>query len=210
MGYIDTYDSAAEAAADRTQQKELLTALAAWDRALRRDECGAWTIIGKQGSIHTWGDGKSWVLFVACRSGLHWTYTKRRLSFCSVTQDCDDEGCLRLRQLPTPEQANVIRDVLGIQKRREVSAAELERLKAFAFAKKPRYETSAEQNIALDDRQAPPTPTPDQTPILLPSRRPQCVFTLRTSWRRTDDHGVAGSACAHPGGAPGNTRVSFG
>jgi hypothetical protein len=71
MGYIDTYDSAAEAAADRTQQKELLTALNAWDRALRRDECGAWTIIGKQGSIHSWGDGKSWVLFVACRSAQH-------------------------------------------------------------------------------------------------------------------------------------------
>jgi hypothetical protein len=45
MGYIDTNDGAAEAAADRAQQKELLTALDAWDRALRRDECGAWTII---------------------------------------------------------------------------------------------------------------------------------------------------------------------
>jgi hypothetical protein len=64
----NTYDSAAEADADRAQQKELLTALNGWDRALRRDECGAWTIIGKQGSIHTWGDGKSWVPFVACRS----------------------------------------------------------------------------------------------------------------------------------------------
>jgi hypothetical protein len=63
--------------------------------------------------------------------------------------DCEDEGCLRSHQLPTPEQANVIRDILGIHKRREVSAAELERLKAFAFAKKPRCEVSPEQNIAL-------------------------------------------------------------
>jgi hypothetical protein len=127
MGYIDTYDSAVEAAADRTQQKELLTALNGWDRALRRDECGAWTIIGKQGSIHTWGDGKSWVSFVACRSALHWTYTKRRLSFCTVTQDCEDEGSLRLHQLPTPEQAEIIRDVLGIRKRAVLSPEELER-----------------------------------------------------------------------------------
>jgi hypothetical protein len=44
-----TYDSAADADADRTQQKALLVALNAWDRALRREECGAWCIIGKQG-----------------------------------------------------------------------------------------------------------------------------------------------------------------
>jgi hypothetical protein len=126
----NTYDSAAEADADRAQQKELLTALNASDRALRRDECGAWTLIGKQGSIHTWGDGKSWVLFVACRSKQGWTSSKNRLAFCTVTQDGEDEGCLRLHQLPTPEQANVIRDVLGLWKRRDVSAAERERLSA--------------------------------------------------------------------------------
>jgi len=37
----DTYSSASEANADRAQQKVLLKALNAWDRALRRDECGA-------------------------------------------------------------------------------------------------------------------------------------------------------------------------
>jgi hypothetical protein len=55
-----------------SRNKELLTALNASDRVLRRDQCGAWTIIGKQGSIHTWSDGKSWVLFIGCRSALHW------------------------------------------------------------------------------------------------------------------------------------------
>jgi hypothetical protein len=148
----DTYENETEAGADRARQKALLAALDGWDRTLRRDECGAWTIIGKQGSIHTWSDGKTWVLFVSCPSGLHWTKRKQRLSFCQVTQDGEDEGCLRLHQLPTPEQAAVIRDILGIQKRREVSAAELERLKAFAFVKKPRSEATAEENIALGDR----------------------------------------------------------
>jgi hypothetical protein len=35
--------------------------------------------------------------------------TKRRLAFCYVTQDGGDEGCLQLQQLPTAEQAEVIR-----------------------------------------------------------------------------------------------------
>ena len=47
----DTYDTEA----DREQQLTLLSALGAVDRALRRDECGAWRITGKFGSIHTWG-----------------------------------------------------------------------------------------------------------------------------------------------------------
>jgi hypothetical protein len=128
--------------ADRAQQLRLLAVLGAWDRALRRDDCSAWCISGKTGSIHTWGDGETWAVFVACRSKLHWTMTKRRLAFCTVTQDGDDEGCLRLHQLPTPDQAADIRDVLGIQKRREVSAETLERLKAFAFASGPRSEVS--------------------------------------------------------------------
>jgi hypothetical protein len=124
----NTYDSSAEAEADRALQKELLMALNGWDRALRRDECGTWTIVGRQGSIHTWGDGKSWVLFVACRSRQHWTSTKKRLAFCTVTQDCDDEGCLRLHQLPTSEQADLIRKVLGITKRRQLSEGDRQRL----------------------------------------------------------------------------------
>jgi hypothetical protein len=126
----DTYDSAAEAAADRMQQQALLAALGAWDRALRRDECGAWCISGNTGSIHTWGNGKSWVLFVACRSSMHWTYTKRQLSFCTVSQDGEDEGCFRLHTLPTLEQASVIRDVLGIRKRTVYAPESLARLQA--------------------------------------------------------------------------------
>ena len=55
----DTYQTAPDAEADRAQQKALLAALGVWDRALRRDECGAWRIDGKHGSVHTWGDGKS-------------------------------------------------------------------------------------------------------------------------------------------------------
>jgi len=113
--------------------RSLLVALNAWGRALRRDDCNAWCIAGKgHGRIYSWGDGKTWVLYVRCRSEKHWLYTKRRLSFCEVTQDGDDEGCLRLHQLqlPTPDQAEVIRDVLGIRKRVELTPETLERLRA--------------------------------------------------------------------------------
>ena len=122
-----TYDDAADAAADKAQQLSLLTALNGWDRALRRDECGAWRINGSRGTIYTWGEGSTWVLFVACRSVRHWTATKKALGFCSVTQDGDDEGCLRQHDLPTVAQAIAIRDALGIRKRVELDAEELER-----------------------------------------------------------------------------------
>jgi hypothetical protein len=126
----NSYDSAAQAEVDRQHQKDLLAAINGWDRALRRDECGAWRINGTRGSIHTWGDGSSWVLYVAGRSALHWTWLKKKLSFCRVTQDGDDEGCLRLVSLPTPEQAGVIRDALGIRKRMEFAPDDLERRRA--------------------------------------------------------------------------------
>jgi hypothetical protein len=165
MGDINTYDSSADAEADRAQQKKLLGALNAWDRALRRDECGAWTISGNTGTIHTWGDGRTWVLFVACRSAMHWTYTKRRLSFCTVVLDCEEEGTLRLRELPTLEQASVIRDVLGIRKRQEISDATRERLRAFAFSGARATGREFEPNTGKRDQPG-PNPIPEQTPIL--------------------------------------------
>ena len=164
MGY--TYDNAAEAKVDRDQLKALHLALGGWDRALQMDDCNTWTIIGKRGSIHTWGDGKTWVLYVSCHSPRHWTGTKARLAFCNVTQDGEDEGCLHLSNLPTPDQAEAIRDALGIQKRREVSARVLERLRSFAFERKPRDERVLEPNIGLGDRAPPNAYQDDQLPIL--------------------------------------------
>ena len=154
-----------KAEADKARQKALLAALNGSNRALCRDECGAWCISGERGSVHTWGDGKTWVLFVSCRSVRHWTATKARFSFCKVTQDGDDEGCLRLFNLPTPDQAAIIRNVLGIRKRQEISDATRERLRAFAFERKPRNEASLEQNIGIGDFRLPDA-HPDQTPIL--------------------------------------------
>ena len=41
-----------------------------------------------------------------------------RLSFCKVSQDGDMEGCLRLFELPTPEQAVLIRKAIGLKRKR--------------------------------------------------------------------------------------------
>ena len=52
-----------------------------------------------------------------------------------------------MHTLPTPDQAEVIRDCVGIRKRMEVSAATLERLKAFALGRKPRSETTVAPKV---------------------------------------------------------------
>jgi hypothetical protein len=125
-----TYRNRDEERDDRRQQERLLAALDATPSQLRRDECGSWIIGGRRGAIHTWGDGKTWLAYVRCRSRQHWTFSKRRLAFMTVTQDGDEEGCLRLFDLPTPEEAVVIRDVMGLRKRVEYAADTLERKRA--------------------------------------------------------------------------------
>jgi hypothetical protein len=122
-----TYQSRKEAKQDREQQQSLLAALDASKASLLKDDCGAWCIFGKTGKVYTWGDHKTWVCYLACSSPRQWAATKKKLSFLAVTQDCDQEGCLRLFDLPTPEQAGLIREALGLRKAPKLSAAERER-----------------------------------------------------------------------------------
>jgi hypothetical protein len=141
-----TYSSAAEADADRAQQLRLLAALGAWDRALRRDELAAWCIQGTRGRIYT--DGKGWVIYVSGRSVRHWSAVRARLAaFCTVTQNGDDEGVARLHDLPAPEQAEVIRDALGIRKRVAVSSTWRERLRRFSFGQRSQREPVSRARI---------------------------------------------------------------
>ena len=125
-----TYKSRDEERGDRGQQEKLLAALDAAPSQLRRDEAGWWTITGRRGVIHTWGDGTTFVAYVRCRSPQHWTFTRRRLAFLTVPQDGEAEGCLRLPRLPTRDEAVVIRDVLGLRKRVAYAAPTLERKRA--------------------------------------------------------------------------------
>ena len=125
-----TYAGRDQARADRQQQERLLVALDAASSQLRRDDCGSWVIAGRRGAIQTWGDGETWLVYVRCRSRQHWTFTKRRLPFMTVTQEGDEEGCLRLFALPTPHEAVAIREVMGLRKRVAYAPDALERKRA--------------------------------------------------------------------------------
>jgi len=122
----------------------------------------AWAIIGSRGTIHTFGDGQTWVVFVACRSPVHWTYTKRRLAFCALSQDGEDEGILRLHRLPTNAEATIIRHVLGLRKRMEIAPKDLERRRA-SMTRLGAAKISASTTSCV------PEPTPTPSPILEPA-----------------------------------------
>jgi hypothetical protein len=89
---------------DRDSLLSLVAALDASPRALRRDECGDWQITGKHG--HVYVDGACYLLCVMTgESPRRWGFVKKRLRFCRLTQDGDDEGGLYLDRLPAPDEA---------------------------------------------------------------------------------------------------------
>jgi hypothetical protein len=112
-------EQAEQRRADRARLQELLTALDAGEAQLRRDECGDWQIAGTRGHVYAMGSTFHLVVFVdepdlnarEIHTGARWTWAKKRLPFAPVTQDGDDEGILRLEQLPTADQAIEIRDI---------------------------------------------------------------------------------------------------
>jgi hypothetical protein len=128
---VDTYRSADEASQDKALLAELLDALNGSPSVLRRDDANLWVLRGRGDCyVSTWGDGKTWQLVVAGENvtATRWTWAKKRLSFCEVTQDGDSEGCFRLHRLPTSDEAEVIRDIVGIRKQRDYSPEVLARL----------------------------------------------------------------------------------
>ena len=124
-------------AVQRPALLKLVEALGCRDAALRRDECGDWRINGKYGYIYAvpgipWGGMEKTegfqIYFRGARefeeptSSQAWTWARKMLEpFCRVTQDGDMEGMLFLARLPTPEEAEIIRDKLRIAKRAEFS-----------------------------------------------------------------------------------------
>jgi hypothetical protein len=127
----------------RLKLLKLAEALNCWDRALRRDECGDPRIVGKYGHVYAipgtldrpgiegfriYFRGAS--EFEEPSTSKAWTYAKRSLAFCEILNDGDGEGMLFLDRLPTPEEAEAIRDKLGIRKRTEYSEETLARKRA--------------------------------------------------------------------------------
>jgi hypothetical protein len=90
------------------------------DNALRRDECGDWTIFGKRGHIYAVPGG--FQVFVMGWSAGGWTRAKAALTpFSQLTNDGDSEGAIIISRLPTFDEAEIIRHWVGIGKRRELS-----------------------------------------------------------------------------------------
>ena len=124
---------------DRDHLDEFLTAIDASPTALERPVCRGWLgdyqITGKHG--HVLVDGAGYLLYVTidvrtapeCKpSSRPWKNAKAKLGICRVAQDGDWEGCLHLDRLPTAEEAVVTREVLGIRKRRLMTADALSKL----------------------------------------------------------------------------------
>ena len=144
---------------DRKADRDLLIALteslSVSRGRLRRDLCGDWVIVGTRGHILT--DGVNAFAYLPAGTARRWAKAKRVLSFMAVTQDGDDEGILRLDGMPTPEQAKIIRKVLGLRQRTELSEADRAELKN-------RFKSSCQRGVSdgLID-------VPDDAPAIPPS-----------------------------------------
>jgi hypothetical protein len=100
--------------ADRDLLMELTRSLSVSQGRLHRDAYGDWVIEGLRGHILT--DGINAFAYVPAGTARRWEKAKRALNFMAVTQDGDDEGILKLLEMPTPTQAEALRKLLGMRK----------------------------------------------------------------------------------------------
>jgi hypothetical protein len=100
--------------ADRDAMRALAQALEVSLRRFGRDACGDWNLRGRRGHFST--DGQTFYVYLKLPSPRRWEFAKRKLHFLFVTQDGDEEGIFKLKQLPTTVQAVVMRKVLGFRK----------------------------------------------------------------------------------------------
>ena len=142
----------AEIYPSKVQREALLKcveALGCRDAALRRDECGDWRISGKQGWICAVPGSldrpktTGFQIYVQRQSVREWSYTKKAFKpFAAVTNDGDEAGMLFLDRLPNVDEAEVIRQYVGIAKKRVMSEEERVRLASMGhrFEKRPDVE----------------------------------------------------------------------
>jgi hypothetical protein len=156
---------------DRVRLQAMLAALDASSVALQRDlnrSEGRKGDIGIHGRLgHIYPDGTGFLLCVNAKderdqSLRRWTNIKRRLAFCRITQDGDDEGCLRLDRLPTSAEAVLIREALGIKRKRHLTPENLATLKNRLSA---RPTGSLSNDHTIDSQSSRPLPPMRPPPI---------------------------------------------
>jgi hypothetical protein len=123
---METYRAHQDERDDKIGLTRFLEALDAAPYQLRFDECRCWRIKGQRGHVYTYAKGV-YSLYLQCHSAKAWTYAKKRLSFCEVAQNGDEEGVFRLARLPSMEEAEEIRELLRIRRRVKLSEEELQR-----------------------------------------------------------------------------------
>jgi hypothetical protein len=139
---------------------KLRDALGCRENALRRDECGDWRVKGRQGQIYAVPEGFQLCYFA--RNGVSefdgegphledYAKAKRELVFCRLVQDGTGEGIFFLDRLPTPTEAEVIRETLVISKKRDTSdPSDAQRAAWAALANRSRANVS--ETTCTDDR----------------------------------------------------------
>jgi hypothetical protein len=125
VGVDAPYRNISEFVQDRDRMVVLADALDISLRNVSQNDCSQWTVAGKQGFLQT-ADERRYLLYIAAHSTRKWSAIKRktRALGLEVTQDGDNEGCLRLG-IPNETQAAFVRGLLGLRRRRrpsEVSA----------------------------------------------------------------------------------------
>jgi len=100
--------------ADRELLMTLTGCLSVSQGRIRRDPCGDWVIEGLRGHILT--EGANAFAYLPAGTARRWNRAKQTLHFMTVTQDGDEEGILKLLEMPTAEQAGTLRKLLGLRK----------------------------------------------------------------------------------------------
>lgn len=84
---------------------------------IAKDECGDLNIFGKKGKIFI-GE-PYWFIFI--RETRSWNNIKKKLNFMVVSQDGDYEGILKLDRYPTSVESTIIRKIVGLVKKKQLS-----------------------------------------------------------------------------------------
>ena len=83
-------------------------------------------VVGTKGWIYAEPEG--FYFYYEASSVKMWNIVKKEMAFCLLSQDGDSDGVMLLNRLPTEPEAEIIRQRLGIRKRKIISDEERERL----------------------------------------------------------------------------------
>jgi hypothetical protein len=115
-----------------------------------------------------------------------WESAKRALGFLTIVQDGDDEGVLKMGDLPTADRAEIIRKLLGLRKVASLTDEQRATLQRFSFARDKSPVSEQIIDVPQGGRYHPSGPAPGAAEWPLPDPRVP-VRWLRDDSRRNHD-----------------------